>query len=350
MKNKYLILADGKSKHTLKWIIGIKSYYDVFLISFNGVDNEYYNHIERSQVIVLNDAVKSTGGNYKLLKELFKIKKCIDEINPDILNAHYLTSYGFLGALLKKYFFNNIFLIQSTIGSDVLVAPKKNIFYKLLSKFALNQANIITSDSYFMSDEINKISSVKVLTFPFGLDEFSINEEKIIKDDKLIFSNRALYDNYNIDEVIYWFATISKNYKLVIANDGINRKKLQKLVNKLGVENRVDFVGFINEEEQKMYYKRAKYYISIPTSDSTSVSVLEALRYACIPILSNIPANREWIIDNYNGYLFSSDLNISDTLILEDNVTHYNQLLILKKAIFKKNILYFINNLDIKTQ
>lgn len=38
-------------------------------------------------------------------------------------------------------------------------------------------------------------------------------------------------------------------------------------------------------------------FISIPSSDSTSVSLLEAMCCGLFPIVSDLPANREWIHD-----------------------------------------------------
>jgi len=45
-------------------------------------------------------------------------------------------------------------------------------------------------------------------------------------------------------------------------------------------------------------------YVSTSTSDSTSVSLLEAMAAGCFPIVSDIPANREWIASEAQGMLF----------------------------------------------
>ena len=43
--------------------------------------------------------------------------------------------------------------------------------------------------------------------------------------------------------------------------------------------------------------------MSLPASDSVSVSVLEALAHGCIPILSDLPANRELVRHGDNGWI-----------------------------------------------
>jgi glycosyltransferase involved in cell wall biosynthesis len=46
-------------------------------------------------------------------------------------------------------------------------------------------------------------------------------------------------------------------------------------------------------------------YLSSALSDTTSVSLLEAMACGLFPVVTNIPANREWISDGVNGSLFS---------------------------------------------
>ena len=45
-------------------------------------------------------------------------------------------------------------------------------------------------------------------------------------------------------------------------------------------------------------------YISASLSDGTANSLLEAMAAGLFPIVSDIPANREWIADGENGMLF----------------------------------------------
>lgn len=57
-----------------------------------------------------------------------------------------------------------------------------------------------------------------------------------------------------------------------------------------------------------LYYSQAKIWVSIPESDATSISLLEAMSMGCVPVVSDLPANREWITDGDNG-LIVRDVN-----------------------------------------
>ncbi len=339
MKDKYLILADGNSPHTLKWVRELYKYFELSLITLNGYNEQLLSYIEKEQIYLLNEKVKSEGGNFKLLLKYFEIKKIVDKIEPKYINAHYISSYGFLASLAKNSSFK---LILSAWGTDILVTPFENIIKRKVAIFALNRADLITSDSYFMSDKIKElVATSNVLTFPFGLDRVDLNS-KYQKDKNLIFSNRALIENYNINKVLEWFTTLDSSMKLIVANDGDMREKLEEYVKRNNLSNRVEFVGFLTQREQEDIYKKAKYFISIPTSDSTAVSLLEAMSFGCIPIVSNLPANREWVLDGCNGVFWTKDLN---QLIVSKDASRINRELISKKAIFKDSIELLVERL-----
>lgn len=338
MKNKYLLLADGNSPHILKWAKELVKYFDVYLISLNGISKELSELLDESNVYILNEKVISTGGNFKLIFKLPQIRKIIKSISPEYLNAHYLSSYGFLGALSCGVV-SSMKFIQSTWGSDVLVEPFSNVVRKNIAKYSLKKADYITSDSWYMGDVITDLVGVKeIIVFPFGFDKI---ERNIIPKEKIVFSNRALKDFYNIDKIIVWFAKQSSDYRLIIANDGVEKNQLKQLVEKLNISSRVEFVGYLSTREQEKLYQKAMYYISLPSSDATSVSLLESMGYGAIPIVSNIPANREWILDGVNGVYFNEQKKIEE-IDINENFTEINYNLLNKRAIFPYSIENFI--------
>ena len=86
-------------------------------------------------------------------------------------------------------------------------------------------------------------------------------------------------------------------------------------------------------EENLFWYAKSKFYVSIPDSDATSISLLEAMYYGCYPIVSSLPSKREWISDEVNGSYFKTDFNfildISTEKIMEVGVIN-------KKVVEKK--------------
>ena len=70
------------------------------------------------------------------------------------------------------------------------------------------------------------------------------------------------------------------------------------------------FVGRLSAAAQAEFYDRARWYLSLPTSDSVSVSVLEAMAHGCIPLLSDLPANHELVRSGDNGLVVGNARSI----------------------------------------
>ena len=70
-----------------------------------------------------------------------------------------------------------------------------------------------------------------------------------------------------------------------------------------GLADRVSVVGRLDAQAQAAHYARATWFLSLPQSDSVSVSVLEAMAHGCVPLLSDLPANREVIGDSARGLI-----------------------------------------------
>jgi L-malate glycosyltransferase len=346
---KYLFIGNAESVHLLKWIKEISKYTEVYVLSTKGLHFDLKDIIPNDHCFLLNLNIKSEGGNIGVLKSVFKIRKIISEISPDIVNAHFITSHGLLVAIVKKIFFYKFVFVASAWGTDIMVTPKKSKLHLWITQFILNSSDLITSDAIVMSDEIKKLTSKTVLTFTFGLPKLP-DYKPDEKDSNLYFSNRILSENYNINRIIRLFKYIlekNKNAKLIIGNEGNMKEELHGLSHSLGLDNNVVFIGFMSLEAQEDYYRKASVYFSLPTSDATSVSLLEAMAWGCIPILSDIPANKEWVENGVNGLILKeNDLMIDlDILNKQKDIALKNRQIISEKAIFPVSVQYYFEKI-----
>jgi glycosyltransferase involved in cell wall biosynthesis len=128
------------------------------------------------------------------------------------------------------------------------------------------------------------------------------------KDDALFFANRGLEPIYAPQRVIECFAAIAGQWpqaRLVVANEGSRLGAVQAQARSLGLQDQVRFVGRLNADAQAEHYARARWYFSLPRSDSVSVSALEAMAHGCVPLLSDLPANRELVLSGRNGLILA---------------------------------------------
>jgi glycosyltransferase involved in cell wall biosynthesis len=354
-KMKYVIFGDASYPHVYKWYLALSEHYDVHVISFASGDNIKFSYRNLHTIDV---ATNQNGGNFRLLAYTPKIGKILRSINPDIVNAHYLTSYGFITALLKP-FIPNTKIVMSAWGSDILVTPQRNVVYKYITKFTLKCADLITSDCHYMSDVINQlVKKGNVSTFPMGIDESQVlmNTEK--QSIFTFLSLRTLVKNSNVDLIIDAFNKVHllhPNTQLLIAHKGNEEEYLKSKVRSLGITDAVKFLGFLTAEELENVMSNSHVYLSMLTSDAVSVSLLETMASEMIVIASDLPANKEFITDQGNGFITSISSEHINSAMLQclamsdaERELIYSKCrdIILEKAIWKNNYSYYLSCLE----
>ena len=133
---KICYLADINSAHTHKFLnYFVKKGYDIHVISLGKGE---YNGVKVHSLDIEDNVMKgkSEKGKVGYLKKIKKVKELINEIKPDILHAHYASSYGLLGALANYHPY-----IISVWGSDVYDFPIKSPIHKMIIKYNLKKAD-----------------------------------------------------------------------------------------------------------------------------------------------------------------------------------------------------------------
>ena len=71
-----------------------------------------------------------------------------------------------------------------------------------------------------------------------------------------------------------------------------------------GVIDRVEFGGRVSQADLPRWYRKSDLYVSPSHVDGSSVSLMEALACGLPALVSDIPANKEWVQEDRNGWLF----------------------------------------------
>ena len=205
-----------------------------------------------------------------------------------------------------------------------------------------------------MTEEIVKLKGKqsKILTVPMGIEDskFNIQGRNNEKKDLSFLSMRTISGNSNIDIILGAFKRVVEKHptaKLTITNCGDLQVQMKNLIKDYDIEENVTWLGMIPREKVIEELKKCRFYISIPTSDSTSVTLLEAMASGCFPIVSDIPANKEWIDDKVNGYIVKKN-NIEELEVVmikaikEQNVViesiEINNNIIKERALWNNNM------------
>ena len=295
---KICFLAPANNYHTKKWCKWFtENGNEVHVVSF--IDDE----IENVNVHFVDTGASAESGDSQKIKYLLKakeVKRIVNEIKPDIVNAHYATSYGTVAALsgLKGY-------VLSVWGSDVYDFPKKSFIHKAMLKFSLAKAKYIFSTSKAMAIETNKYTNKNIEITPFGVDMDLFNpnkkdvNKKIDADGRFVVGTvKALTPKYGIDYLIKAVSIIRSEYpeipiSLRIAGSGENEYK--KLAIEQGIDDITTWLGFISQEDAAKEWANMDLAIIPSTleSESFGVSAVEAEACGTPVIISDIPGLME---------------------------------------------------------
>ena len=309
---RLLLLSDPNSPHTIKWAKSLaKNGIEIIIFGIGDLTVDDYKGIANIKVQTLNQIITRNEGSLsklKYLKALPLIKQIIKNFKPDIIHAHYATSYGLLGALGNFSPF-----ILSVWGSDVFSFPNKSLLHKAILKYALKKADKILSTSHVMAKETKKYTNKNIEVIPFGIDteQFkpeNTKEELFQKDDIVIGTIKTLEGKYGIKYLIHAFKVVSDKYsnlplKLLIVGGGSLEKELKNLVKKLDIEDKTTFTGKIPFNEVSKYHNMLSVSVSVSDSESFGVAVVEASSCAKPVVVSNIGGLPEVVEDGITGYV-----------------------------------------------
>jgi glycosyltransferase involved in cell wall biosynthesis len=89
--------------------------------------------------------------------------------------------------------------------------------------------------------------------------------------------------------------------KAVIVGDGPLRKEMEEFSNKIGISERVDFVGYQGDVAQ--WLKKARLFILTSDSEGLPLSIMEAMSCGLPVVSSDVGDIQEFVVDGHNGYL-----------------------------------------------
>ena len=297
-----------------------------------------------SEVHILDSRFQS---DFKYVSQASKIRKICRDCESDAL----LTLYGggyVLAAWLSRVRPYAIF----TVGSDVLLI---NGIKRWLSRITLNSAGLVFSNGSYLAEMTRKLASdANIIPLLLGVDTKKFSPVKKEENPLRIVCTRRFSPVYNNDYLIHALAgipTILDNFNVTFTSTGPLLDSARTIAKELlpqTMQNKIEFLGGVNDETLMNNVKRAHIYVSMSRTDGTSTALLEALSCGLFPILSDIPQNREWVDpEANNGILVPLDQPeaLADALssaikdkAWRERVAEYNRNLVLKRASSHRNI------------
>lgn len=307
---KVLVVSDAQSVHTQRWVSSLSEKgVEIVLYSIVPFEGDFYSSkgIRCHYFDLFNYKRENMGMLYPIWRHLQAVKdlkRVIKEENPQILHSHFVTSYSLIAALSGFHP-----LIESVWGSDVYIYPKKSILHKWLVKFTLGKADKVLSTSNVMGDETHKYTQKKIEITPFGVNTSLFCRKNRRPEGKFVVGSvKSLSSNYGNEYIIKAFAEIVKrnpdlDCSLELIGKGPHQGKLTLLAWALGIDDKVNFRGFIPNDSLPQEFEKFSITCYMSNSESFGVSAIESMACECPVVASDADGFREVIEDGKTGFI-----------------------------------------------
>ena len=240
------------------------------------------------------------------------LKRVIRDLKPDLVHAGPIQTCAFLAVLTG---FRPI--LTMSWGFDLMEDVHKSRWMEQVTKYVLRNTQYFTSDANVTRDKAVAygMNPEKTVVFPWGVDlqHYSPSTVHSIPfGDRppftfTLFCNRSWEPRYGVDVLARAFVKVTASRPevgLMLLSGGSQGGVLRQILMNGGVLERVHFGGQVSQKDLPNWYHQADLYISPSHVDGSSVSLMEALACGLPCLVSDIPANKEWVTEGENGWLF----------------------------------------------
>ncbi|WP_165725314.1 glycosyltransferase [Pseudoalteromonas sp. SA25] len=350
---KALIVGPKKSQHIQKWYersVGLN-------LKFITIDPGGSDFIPEVEEISIENGSRIL--RFLILIPLFLYTYW--KYKPNVVNFHYLSSYGLLALLVPK---KN--LVLNTWGSDVNNYIKSNNrLHLFLIRKALKRFTWISTPAEHMKQKLIELGGNKDIIDVYQYGVPVLNRKKDKSDNIIRFlSNRNWDSLYRVDVIIDAFVEFITHNQVeaelyIYGRGGEIKAKLDTLLfDNPGLEQYIKVKGYVRHKIMLEEITNMDVFISVPEIDGMPLSLLEAMEIGLLPIVSNIDANNEWI-NTENGIIcaevnaqsLSAKMLESYSVIKEktdglENLLNYNRNLVSNKGRLQSNTELFISKIN----
>jgi glycosyltransferase involved in cell wall biosynthesis len=242
----------------------------------------------------------------------FDLRRVILKVKPDLVHAGPIQTCAFLVALTG---YRPLFTMSW--GYDLMDDARKSKWMEWITRYTLRRSTFFTSDANVTCQQAVTygMNPDHTVIFPWGVD---LQRFSPTTDDRqqtavrrplsiVLFCNRGWEPYYGVDVLARAFVKVAQqneHVSLILLGGGSQGQVIRGILQNGGVMGRVTFGGYVSQKDLPDWYRDADLYISPSHVDGSSVSLMEALACGLPCLVSDIPGNREWIMEGENGWLF----------------------------------------------
>jgi len=261
--------------------------------------------------------------NYFVPTVQIRMGKIFREFEPDIIHLHDIspTALSLLNIAKNKvpvlytHHFIPRFIGRHFIGEGESYIRKlitkgiEGTLTKYITNFA-NKCDYITTPTKTIKNHLREYGvTTAIRPISNGIDSSKFVPKDFNKKENLpilLYFGRIDRDK-SLEVLVKAAVHIKVPFRLILAGSGQETPKLKSLAEKLGVGEKIEFLGFIEEAKKSELFRKASVFVIPSTVEAQSIVTMEALSTGLPVVAANASALPELVHDGVNGLLFKPE-------------------------------------------
>ena len=226
----------------------------------------------------------------------------------DAVHVHWPFPHGMMGQVASLT--NRCPLIVMSHGAEFALARRKRWVRPFLRQ-SLRAANMRIANSSDTATKVRELSQCDCLVLPYGTTVNSVLTPAPPNDKPRVLFTGRLIERKGLEYLLQAVPHVLKQHeaKFIITGNGDQRPRLELLQKQLGLEQDVEFVGFLSKEDLQKEYARCDIWVNPGIVDSwgdaegLGVGSIEAYNYHKPVIASAVGGIPDTVVNGKTGYL-----------------------------------------------
>ena len=265
-----------------------------------------------------------------------KMVEVVQKYELEVLHVHYAIPHAYAAFMAKQMLKEKgiyVKVVTTLHGTDITLVGSHPT-YKTAVEFSINNSDVVTAVSNNLKETTNQLfninKKIQVVYNFIDVKKYNKAEEEECKRGALAKPNERILTHISnfrpvkrVEDVIKVFYEVQKEIpsKLLMIGEGPDRKKAELLTKKLGIKNKVFFLGNSTEIDKILCYSDV--FLLPSKTESFGLAALEAMAAKTAIISTNTGGLPEVNLHGETGFLSNigdvEDMSKNAISILKDD-------------------------------
>jgi len=295
--------------------------HDVTVLTSQGLglaEEEIVNHVRVIRVPVFFRSLTAAANFPSMLAYLpmggRAGKRLLRREDFDVINTHFVLPTGPVGDALSR--FSNLPNVLSVHGGDLYdpskwSSPHRHRLLRSWITRLLQRADKVVGQSENTLKNVRRFYDAEIATdlIPLGIKQPPQGKAQreaygLSEDDTLLVTVGRLVSRKAVDQLIQTLAALENHHvHLLIIGSGPQENRLQELAAGRGVEERVHFLGQVDENEKFSILRMSDVYVSTSQHEGFGLVFIEAMACKLPVICYDHGGQTDFLVDGLTGHL-----------------------------------------------